>query len=135
MDSEEPKSLDAEFEAAFTFPFAKYSWNSRRARALWYDLEGWQDRLAGPISHIVTNGNCAYVYERNDEYYIGIDDPTALQIRLQVYHLKLTSSLDGFVPTTEAEAVDLEAMRQFTSKMWVVMEKAMEIEDLRWTSR
>lgn len=132
MQSEEHQSLQAEFDAAYIFPLAKYPWRSRRARSSWLDLEGWQDALAGPVYSIVQNGNCAYVYARDDEFFVGVVDPAALDIRLREWHAKLTAGLDHFVPATEAEEADFEAMRLFASQMWAVAEKAIEIERLRW---
>ncbi len=90
-------------------------------------------RLNRTCSSIVENGNCIYVYGRNDEFFSEVDDPAALHIRLRQWHLKLTAGLDRFIPATDAEKADLEAMRQFASDMWAVAEKAIEIEQLRWT--
>ncbi|WP_297509463.1 hypothetical protein [uncultured Caulobacter sp.] len=124
--------LRAAFDAAFVFPFAAYVWQSERARSCWIDLEGWQDNLAGPVSHIVEHGDCAYVYRRNDAYFTGVDDPAALHARLQSWHGEMVAGLKRFVPTSEAEANDLAAMRQFADEIWAVTEQAIEVERTRW---
>jgi hypothetical protein len=126
--------LGAPFNAAFVFPFASYVWKSQRARSCWIDLEWWQDNLAGPVSHIVEHGDCAYVYLRNDAYFAGVDDPATLHARLQGWHDKLVEGLKRFVPTSQAEASDLTSMRQFADEMWAVTEQAIEVERSRWSS-
>lgn len=124
--------LRAAFDAAFVFPFASYVWQSERARSCWIDLEGWQDNLAGPVSHIVEHGDCAYVYRRNDAYFTGVDDPAALHARLQGWHGEMVAGLKRFVPASEAEARDLTSMRQFADEMWAATEQAIEVERARW---
>ncbi|MDC7677391.1 hypothetical protein [Asticcacaulis machinosus] len=131
MSGENPTNLVAEFEAAYIFPLAQYAWQSERGRSCWIDLEIWQDALAGPIYNIIKDGNCAYVYTRNDDYFAGVNDATTLYDKLQQWHGKLDAGLDSFIPTTHAEEIDLTAMRQFASKMWAVAEKAIEIERRR----
>ena len=132
--SKHHSQLRAAFDAAFVFPFASYVWQSERARSCWIDLEGWQDNLAGPVSHIVEHGDCAYVYRRNDSYFTGVDDPVALHARLRGWHGKMVAGLERFVPASAAEASDLTSMRQFADGMWAVTEKAIEIERARWAS-
>jgi hypothetical protein len=134
MDNEELKNLQSAFEAAYIFPFAKYAWRSQRARHLWVDLEVWQDALAGPVSTIIEDGNCAYVYAREDEFFAGINDPAALQARLQQWHAQLTAKLALFIPENLDENTDLEAIQGFTSGMWSVAEKAIEIEKRRYAA-
>lgn len=134
MSNTHHSDLRASFDAAFIFPFASYAWNSKRARSCWYDLEGWQDNLLGPVSHIVEDGDCAYVYARDDAYFAGVDDPGTLHARLQRWHNELIAGLKRFVPTSQAEASDLTFMRQFADEMWVVTEQAIEIERVRWQS-
>ena len=124
-------SLRADFEAAYIFPLAQYAWQSERGRECWIDLEVWQDALAGPVYSIINDGNCAYVYARNDEYFAGVNDATALYALFQQWHGELSAGLDSFVPTTDAETIDLTSMRQFAHHMWVVAEKAIEIERRR----
>ncbi|GGZ34081.1 hypothetical protein [Asticcacaulis endophyticus] len=128
MSGENPTNLVAEFEAAYIFPLAQYAWQSERGRSCWIDLEIWQDALAGPIYSIINDGNCAYVYARNDDYFAGVNDATALYARLQQWHGKLSTGLESFIPTTYAEKSDLTAMRQFARQMWLVAEKAVTIE-------
>jgi len=132
MSSENQSDLRVRYYAAFIFPFAKHSWKSRRARSCWVDLEGWQDALAGPLSSIIDNGDCAYVYARNDNFISGINDPTELYAWLKHRHSKLIEDLDRFVPASQDEESDLASMRQFTSEMWDIAEQAVEIERTRW---
>ena len=54
-------------------------------------------------------------------------------VRLQEWHLKLTAGLDSFVPKSEDEVSDFKAMHAFSSQIWVLVEQAIEIEQLRWT--
>ena len=132
MSSKHPSLLRATFDAAFVLPFASYPWKSERARSCWIDLEGWQDNLAGPVSHIIEHGDCAYVYSRNDAYFTGVDDPGALHARLRGWHGEMVAGLKRFMPVSEAEANDLTAMRQFADEMWAVTEQAIEVERARW---
>ena len=59
--AEAPPPLRETIHALFIAPFASHRWGSRRARSHWVDLEGWQDRMAGPLSSIVESGGCEYV--------------------------------------------------------------------------
>jgi len=125
-------ALRADFEAAFVFPFNGHAWQSERGRERWADLEVVQDSLAGPLHSIVESGGCAYVYAREDEFFSGVDGPAALHARLGKWHGELMARLDEFAPTSAAEAADLEAMRQFATAMWMVTERAIEVERTRW---
>ncbi|WP_145998388.1 hypothetical protein [Caulobacter flavus] len=132
MSSKSHSDLRPAFDAAFIFPFARYAWKSERARSCWIDLEGWQDNLAGPVSHIIEHGGCAYVYGRNDAYFTGVDDPSTLRTRLQGWHDEMVIGLKRFAPASEAEANDLVSMRQFADEMWAVAEQALQLEEARW---
>lgn len=132
MSRKNHSHLRAAFDAAFVFPFARYAWKSERARSFWIDLEGWQDNLAGPVSHIIEHGGCAFVYDRNDDYFTGVDDPATLRARLQGWHGEMMTGLKQFVPTSEAEANDLACMRQFAEEMWAIAEQALQVERARW---
>jgi hypothetical protein len=124
--------LGPNFSKAFIYPFSGHRWRSRRGRAHWQDLEGWQDRLAGPVSSVVKCGGCAYVYFRDDEYFEGVDEPAALRKRLRGWHNKIVEGLDRFVPASTAEAADAASMRLFASEMWAVVEQAIGVESARW---
>jgi hypothetical protein len=134
MTSAGQSDLRAKFNDAFIFPFAAYPWKSKRGRSCWIDLEGWSDALAGPIYSVVEQGECAYVYDRDDEYFAGISEPAALRARLRHWHDKLIAGLDRFAPASPDEATDLASMRQFAEAMWVVSEQAIDIERARWES-
>ncbi|AWI87184.1 hypothetical protein C0214_01720 [Methylobacterium sp. DM1] len=129
--SEIHSDLRASYDAAFIFPFARYAWKSRRARSYWIDLALLQDALAGPVSNIIKEGDCAYVYAGDDDYFVGVKDPASLRARLQRWHGELVAGLEKFVPTSEAEASDLTSMRRFASEIWAVTEKAIDIERAR----
>lgn len=131
MSEVTPTDLLASYEAAYTFPFSKYSWRSARGRACWHNLEGWQDALAGPVSSIARNGGCSYVYTRDDQHFAGVNDPSALYSRLKDWHGRLIAALDDFVPASETEEIGLASMREFASAMWAVTEEAVEVERAR----
>ena len=132
MSSDSQKGLRSKFDAAYVYPVAKHSWETAQGRLCWIDLELLRAALAGPLYSVAEKGNCTYVYTRDDEYFAGVSDPSALLARLQQWHDELLAGLDRFAPTSEAEATDLASMRQFATEMWSVAEQAIEIERARW---
>ncbi len=132
MSGHDASELRTSYDAAFIHPFADHSWESKRGRSFWIELEILQDRLAGPLWSIVNYGGCAYVYAREDAYFTGVSDPATLQARLDDSHGQLVAHLGRFVPTSLAEEKDLLSMRRFAAQMWAVAEKAIAIEETRW---
>jgi hypothetical protein len=133
MRTDMGSDLKRRFEAAF-HPPAEHRWKSERGRWAWLDLEVWQSALAGPLYSITETGGCAYVYRRDDTYFSGVDGPVALRERLRHWYDQMVEGIDGFVPTSPAEAADLVSMRQFAASIWTVTEAACDIEWDRWAS-
>ncbi|WP_443747159.1 hypothetical protein [Asticcacaulis solisilvae] len=127
-------TLKADFDAAFVFPHTTRRWKSERGRDYWIDLQIWKDALAGPVYNIVKYGNCAYVYSRDDVYFHDVENPDQLRVRLREWYCRLTAVLDEFVPDDQAEQEDLAVLRQITTRIWAVVESAVEIERLRFLS-
>lgn len=132
MNSDNFSDLGHEFDAAFIYPIASHRWSTKRGRSHWLDLEGWRSSLAGPIWSIVKKGGCAYVYDRDDEFFAGVNEPAALRARLRQWHDKLVVGLERFQATSPAEETDVASMQQFARAMWAVAERACDIEQSRW---
>jgi hypothetical protein len=132
MKNEIPTDLNADYEAAFIYPFSLHYWQSQRGRTHWTWQEGWQDSIAGPIWNIVKEGGCAYVYDRDDGYFAEVSDPDTLYTCLMQKHQGLRAGISGFVPRFRNEAIDLASMHRFATAIGVVLEKAIEIERNRW---
>jgi hypothetical protein len=122
----------SEFDALFIAPFASHRWESVAGRALWLDLQMWQDAMAGPLSAVVNSEGCEYAYQRDDSYFAGVGDPPALRVRLLEWHTGLAVDVEKFVPTTPFEIADLEFMRSLVSKMRDFLERACAVEQARW---
>jgi len=128
----EDDNLEQAFRAAFVEPYASRQWASMRAKSYWVDLEGWQDSIAGPVSSIVQNGGCEYVYQRTDWGFAGVDDPESLKRFLLGKHSGLSSAVEQFEPASDAESADCVYMRAQIGAMRSVIERATEIESRRW---
>jgi len=126
--------LQTAFAAAMTAPIASHTWQSRRSRSHWLELEGWQDSIAGPLYSIANNGGCDYVYSRDDAYFAGVTDPPTLRRRLLEWHARLAAGVEAFCPTTPAEADDLSYMRAITEKIRDLIEQSCRVEEARWSA-
>jgi hypothetical protein len=120
------------FETLFIAPFASHRWASARGRSQWVDMEGWQDSMAGPLSSIASDGGCAYVYPREDRYFVSVSDPAGFRTRLLEQHAGLAVGVEQFAPATPDEAADLAFMRSVVSRMRELVERAYVVEDARW---
>jgi hypothetical protein len=133
MKHQQPE-LGESFKTAFIAPFASYTWASGRGRSHWVELEGWQDAMAGPLSAVIQSGGCEYAYGRDDCYFTGVSDPGTLKARLLEWHAGLVAGVEEFVANDQAEAKDLAFMRSIAAQMKKVVERACEIERVRWSS-
>jgi len=133
MNENDAKRLERQFNAAFYVP-AKFNWQSKRAPLHWIEHEHLQTYLTGPIYSIVHDGNCDYVYHREDDYFRDVGNPPALRNRLLQWHSEMAVIIESFDPTSPAESADLFSMRQFASDMRNVIEAACAIEQRRWES-
>ncbi len=120
------------FERLFVDPFASHCWASERARSHWVQLEGWQDAMAGPLCSIVTAGGCEYVYSRDDDYFAGVSNPSALRSLLLGWHGRLTAGVEQFIATTPQECNDLAFMQRICAEMRELVERACAVEQARW---
>lgn len=96
------------------------------------EAEGWQDAIAGPLWSIVKDGGCEYVYSREDSFFAGVDDPTALRNRLFEWHARLTAKLKSFTPASPAEHRDRRLMNSRLADIVALIDRALEIESQRW---
>jgi hypothetical protein len=90
--------------------------------------------MAGPLSAVAESGGCGYVYAREDAYFIGVSDPTALKLRLLEWLAGLIAGVERFTPATPEETEDLAFLRALTERMREVIEQACEVERLRWSA-
>lgn len=132
MESDARSTFKQRFTTAFAWPAGDRQLKSKRGRAVWINLQTWQDSLAGPLHSISETGGCAYVYNREDEYFRGVDRPAALHDRLRDWHTELTSEIDRFVPQSSDESADIDTMLKYVADMWSVIETGCEIERNRW---
>ena len=91
--------------------------------------------MAGPVSSIVREGGCEYVYPRQDRYFAGVDNPSDLRLRLLEWHRALAVRVDAFVPASDEESEDLIYMRSIVDTMFQVVEHVTEVESRRWQSK
>lgn len=125
--------LQLALDEAFIEPFASHQWKSPRGRSCWVELEGWQDSIAGPISAVANTGECSYVYEREDAYFSGVNEPDSLYQRLLEWHRGLRAGVERFIPTTPSENDDLTFMHTVADKILVLIERVCETERARCT--
>lgn len=134
MSTDKPVDLCADYKAAFVYSYSTHRWQSRRGFSRWTELEGWQDNIAGPVNAIVETGGCAYVYARNDGYLHDVDDPDGLHAALRRNHQALRLGIDAFRPRSREEEFDVASMHRFATAIWVLAERAIEIEKNRWAN-
>lgn len=125
-------NLEQEYKALFIAPYATRAWASVQGRMHWVNLEGWQDAMAGPISAIVDNGECGYVYARDDGYFASVEDPASLRERLLHWHSGLSKGVEQFESTTPDTAKDFAYIRSVVDRIRVLIERVCVIEQHRW---
>ena len=81
-------------------------WSSTRGREYWRLLSLRRDEIAGPLYSIAHQGNCRYVYPRDDEYFSGVEDPASLRSRLLEWLEALRADIDTFGPRSPGENRD-----------------------------
>lgn len=101
---------------------------SERGRDLWIDTEAIRDCIAGPLYQIFVSGGCAYVYQREDRYFAGVDDPDELKSKLREWLDELFEDIEQFLPRSADELSDQESMRQNAAEIQVAVQTAIEIE-------
>ncbi len=133
MQSDAGSDLKVRFDTAFADPAGVRRLKSKRGRSLRIDLETWYSQLAGPLDSIIKTGGCSYVYDRDDVYFSGIEEPLKLRDRLRDWHTSLLDEINDFVPESSDEIADLNSLRRSAADVWTVVEEAWEIERQRWT--
>ena len=89
----------------------KNKWNTKIASQIWFECQSWEETLAGPLFAFCKNGNCDYVYTRNDDYFHDVDTPDNLRDKLNSWLSEIEKIVNKFEPKNEEEKADKELMK------------------------
>lgn len=129
------RQLPKAFREIFIASCHRDSWHTTAGRSHWLESEGWQDAIAGPISSILNDGGCPYVYSRPDSSFAGVHDPSSLRTWLIEWHEKVASSAARFSPRHPMPKIATGgSLESLLAAMRKLTEDAIAMESRRWQS-